>query len=90
MTSRQPMKQQNPYRSQYPNLGFTGKRDYALYLDEIPRFSSFLILALFCFLSKDFLRSGAFHDDEKIWFRKRDHGCECRQKNMDYDTSAVY
>ena len=30
------------------------RRDYALYLDEIPRFSSFLVLALFCFLFKDF------------------------------------
>ena len=29
------------------------RRDYALYLDEIPRFTSFLVLALFCFLSKD-------------------------------------
>ena len=30
------------------------RRDYGLYLDEILRFSSFLVLALFCFLSKDF------------------------------------
>ena len=30
------------------------RRDFALYLDEIPQFSSFLVLTLFWFLSQDF------------------------------------
>ena len=30
------------------------RQDFAPYLDEIPWFSSFLVLSLFCFLSKDF------------------------------------
>ena len=46
------------------------------------KFLGFLFWSWLCFAfySWTFLCSGAFHDDESIWFRKRDHGWSVNKK----------
>ena len=48
-------------------------QDYALYLDEIPCFSSVLVLALFCFLLECFMMMKGFGFESVTTI-------ECRQK----------
>ena len=55
--------------------------DFALYLDEIPQFSSFLVVALLCVLSKDF--QALFWSVLKGFGFESMTTVECKQKIMD-------